>query len=146
MRMLMPLAIVVMLFWGGSTLLKLKSGSVDLARAEIVEGMQRSMMVRQYTSVFFAETGRLPSSNEELGIPPATDFAHNALAGIEVARNGTIMIRYNQKAGVDYGLIRLVPDTSDPVFGLQWDCVTSTFPGIATVLSSCRYEAPPGAG
>ena len=117
----------------------IKRSEKYLAAAYISEGFQKSMVVKMYISQYFSEKDKLPSSNTELGIPEPASFKGNALDSIEVTANGIITLKYNKMSGVSNGVIYLVPDVSNSISGIAWQCSTPSFNNIESWAPQCKF-------
>lgn len=107
------------------------------ASARVAEALVLSSAVKTQVAQYFAETGRLPASNQALGLPAPESYHTSALTRLEVGPGGVIELSLNEKSGVDQGRIRLIPDPSQPGIGLQWQCVT---PSYRELGAYCEYQ------
>jgi type IV pilus assembly protein PilA len=83
------------------------------------------------------DKGEWPSSNEEAGIPPPSEFANGAISELRVSEGGVITVMFNAKSGVRNGTLRLRPHTG---MDIQWKCTTPSFRNIERWAPQCTYE------
>ena len=81
--------------------------------------------------------GKWPSSNEESGLPPASDYAIGAISQLRVSNGGVVTVTFNGKSGVKDGTICLTPHTGMDV---RWKCTTPSFEGIEQWAPQCTYQ------
>jgi hypothetical protein len=129
--------LLILLLLGVTELFGLKRGTQQILAAHIGSGLARAGELRVIAREFHAQTGRLPRSNEEVGLPPPRELAHQALTSLGFAADGSIVLEFGQDSGLA-GSIRLIP--IERGHSLDWDCVTASYPAIATVAPQCRYE------
>ncbi|MAM88753.1 MAG: hypothetical protein CME36_15720 [unclassified Hahellaceae] len=108
-------------------------------QAEMIEGFLAGSAVRYAVQDYVIEHGRLPASNQDLGLPEPQAYARGALSSVAVGERGRITLTFNERSGVDDGTIQLVPIASDPLYGVQWDCKTPSFEDIQSWAPACRF-------
>lgn len=109
------------------------------ASAYISEGLAAAANVKTRVVEFYFETGKFPSSNEELGLPEAERFAGQSLTSLAISEGGVITVAMNELSGVRNGIIRLLPDDNNPAMGVQWRCETPSYRDIGGWAPQCRY-------
>ena len=106
----------------------------------IVDGLVSANNLKLYVTEYMYENGVWPENNAALNLAPPLELARKALKKIEIL-NGKIILTYNEKSGVDGGVITLTPVVD---FELRWDCQSSTYKEIETYYPGCRYiNLPP---
>ncbi|MDO8331512.1 MAG: pilin [Fluviicoccus sp.] len=118
--------------------LQAMSGAM-LQRMLVAEGLTVASSVKVQVAEYYMTEGKLPSSNAMLGLPHAKEYVRNAIIGLEVQTDGTIVVKYNEKSGVKNGELRLKPDVSKMHMGIAWLCLSPSFRDIATWAPGCRY-------
>ena len=103
----------------------------------IAEGFQTGVMLKQATAEFYYHRGKLPASNEEVGLGSPEVYANNALQRAEVTLNGVVKLTYDGKTGVDDGVVRLIPTVVPGM--LKWRCETADYPKIGKYMPQCQY-------
>ena len=111
-----------------------------IAAAYISEGLTLASGVKNHVAGYYQDKGKLPSSNADVGLPPAGQFVGASVAGLEITERGVITIRYNDKSGVKEGILKLIPDVSKPHMGISWLCTTPSFKGIETWAPQCKFQ------
>lgn len=91
------------------------------ARAHVTEGLGLAASAKLAVSEVYAETGKLPSSNAEAGLPPMHEFDGNYTESVEVLGTGWIRITYSDDSNVAGAMLRLTPDVSS-LGAIQWTC------------------------
>lgn len=132
--------LAVALVLGGFEWYRVRQVEKLIPAAHIAQGLALAAGVKNHVAAYYGEQGRLPSSNEELDLPAPGRFAAQALTGLAVSEGGVITLTFNALAGVNHGRIQLIPDTNDPVLGLNWRCVSPSFRDIGVWAPRCRYE------
>jgi|SRR5690606_31143302 len=130
--------------WLVPTVLLLASGCTVTPQqrapeAEMIEGFLAGSAVRYAVQDYAVEHGSLPGSNADLGLPAPEAYAKGALDAVAVSERGRITLRFNDRSGVEGGTIQLVPIASDALYGMQWDCRTSSYEEIQSWAPACRY-------
>ena len=110
-----------------------------LSLAYISEGFSASAVVKAQVAEYFAVTGELPSSNAEANIRIPESYAGVSLKSVRVSRGGVITLTYDEKTGVNNGIIQLVPYVGNSALGLRWQCNTSSYKGIERMAPQCNY-------
>ncbi|UTF59167.1 pilin [Gilvimarinus sp. DA14] len=108
--------------------------------AYISKGINRSIPVRLKLEVYFAEKGKLPSSNEGLNLPSPESFSDNVLQSLKIQERGIIRLTFTVKSGVEGGTIDYIPTPNAATHSLEWQCVTSSFENIESWRPDCRFE------
>ncbi len=109
------------------------------ARAHISEGLMVASQVKLAVAEYYASNGKLPSSNKELDLPEAREYQRNAIKALAVTKGGVINVQFNEKSGVENGIVRLVPDVSKLHMGMGWSCVSPSFKSIGSWAPPCRF-------
>lgn len=117
-----------------------------VAAAYIAEGLALATNIKHEIAYFYAENGRFPSSNEELGLPAPEQFVGQSLSRLAVSDGGVIAITFNHLSGIKDGVIRLLPDGSNPAMGLQWRCETPSYKNIGEWAPQCKYTPESASG
>lgn len=106
-------------------------------RAHASEGLSMSNGVKTAVMEFWSIQGAFPTSNTDVGIQPAADYANNAVESIAVGADGVITVTFNQKFGNQ--TITLTPtSTGTNASGmLSWEC-TSTETNKSALPDTCR--------
>jgi hypothetical protein len=87
----------------------------------------------------YVSSGKMPADNAHAGLFEPEAYRGKTLQSATVHSDGTIDFVFDARSGRDGGVIRLVPDLSHPAMGVQWDCETSDYPSIASLIPDCRY-------
>ena len=109
------------------------------AAAYITQGLATSSRVKTYISTYYSDLGKLPTSNKQAGLPMPSKFKDGALKSMRLTDGGVILLTFNKDSGVDNGTIELVPNISNPVMGVVWQCQTSSYKGIEVLVPQCSY-------
>lgn len=116
-----------------------RHGQVRLSR---MEGLSAANAVRTAVAERYMSTGKLPESNREAGVAQAEQFKGRSLQRLDVGRNGSITLTFDEKAGGDGGgVIRLVPEITNTPQALKWRCVSPSYEDIAIDAPQCEYRA-----
>ena len=88
--------------------------------------------------------GHAPESNRAAGLPEPTDLRGNSLRATYVRQGGVIVMEFDERSGVDGGLIQFTPDIELALRGgpLNWRCTTSDYKDIQFYLPVCSFVAP----
>ena len=105
--------------------------------AFITQAFDALNVTKMRVVAFRDERGRWPSSNEELGIPPPSDFASGAISELRVSEGGVITATFNEKSGVNNGTLRLTPHVGMDV---RWQCTKPSFKDIERWAPQCSYR------
>ena len=90
----------------------------------------------------YMNSGRMPASNVEAGLPAAETYKGHSLVSLEVGEGGAMKLRFDAASGVDGGIIEWLPDlTGMESMGVQWECITHDFKQIVRALPGCTYSA-----
>ncbi len=111
-----------------------------IGAANIAEGIQASSFAKPAIVDFYMSEGRWPSSNADIGMQAPDKFSGHSLRSMAVSAGGVITLTYDEKSGVDRGVVQLIPDASNPQLGIKWRCVTPTYANIATIMPNCEYR------
>jgi len=88
----------------------------------------------------YMNSGRMPASNAEAGLPAAETYKGHSLVSLTVAEGGAITLHFDAASGVDGGAIEWLPDlTGVESMGVQWECSTHDFKQIVRALAGCTY-------
>lgn len=113
-------------------------GEKALRGAKLSQGLQMAGLFKMTISEFYQSRGRLPASNNEVGLESPEAYASGALAAAEVRSGGVITLIYNAESGVDGGEIYLLPEAR--AYGLGWSCETPDYRHIKQLINSCEFE------
>lgn len=103
----------------------------------IAEGFQVGVLLKQATAEFYYHQGKLPSSNQEVGMGAPEVYANNALKSAEVTSNGEIKLTYDARTGVEGGVVSLIPTVVPGM--LKWRCETRDYQNIGKYMPQCQY-------
>lgn len=132
--------IAVALTLGGYEWYKNRESEQYIGVAYISQGLSLASSVRVQVAMHYQQTGKLPSSNAEIDLPPPEQFVSESISQMEITEGGVITIKYNEKSGVKDGLLYLTPDISKPHMGILWTCTTPSFKDIAAWAPQCKYK------
>lgn len=104
------------------------------------EGLQVAASAKVAVVESYFNTGKLPSSNAEVGMSAPDEFQTQSLRSMRIGDGGVITLTYDAKSGVDGGIIQLVPDL-DNTYNIQWKCTSPDFRDIAETIPQCSYQA-----
>ncbi|WP_020209169.1 pilin [Gilvimarinus chinensis] len=105
----------------------------------ISEGIVRSFEIQANATMYIAETGKLPSSNQQLGLSSPEAYADTVLKSIQVLDGGIIRLTYTALSGVDGGIIDYKPEKIGNSRTVTWNCTTPSFKGIEAWRPDCHY-------
>ena len=99
-----------------------------------------STSARLAVTEFYMNSGRMPASNAEAGLPEPGSYKGQSLRSLEVSEGGELTLTFDAESGVDGGTIEWLPDlTGIESMGVQWRCQTRDFPQIVRALPNCDY-------
>ena len=104
------------------------------------EGLQVVGTAKVAVAEYFANYGKFPSSNNQVGLGAPDQFSGQSLRRMGISEGGVITLTYDAKSGVDGGIIRLIPDNANPSI-LKWRCISPNFSDIALTIPQCSYHA-----
>lgn len=139
MKILIRWSMVAIILLGGFELYQFKRTARYINASQIAQGLAAASEVRVRMLQYFMENGSLPTSNQDLGLPPPTRFASTSLKSISITRHGAIELVYKKSAGIDDARILLIPKIDSETSTLQWQCISQDFTNIAKVAPQCRY-------
>ncbi len=129
--------LVVVIFLVGAAMWSIRDARDSVIRAEVSEGVSRAYRVRNAAEAYAEVHGELPLSNEDAGLPPASEIGGEYVSQIGI-ENGEIVVVYGKKADTRIvgKTIVLVPDVSNHP-DISWTCSS---PGIPDrwLTSTCR--------
>jgi type IV pilus assembly protein PilA len=129
--------LVVVTFLVGSAVMWSTAKRDYTIRAEVSEGVALAYRVRTAVEAYVEVHGELPLSNEDAGLPPASEISGEYVSRIGI-ENGEIVVVYGKKADTRIvgKTIVLVPDVSNYP-DVSWTCGS---PGIPDkwLTSRCR--------
>lgn len=87
--------------------------------------------------------GHAPDSNRAAGLPEPTDLRGNSLRATHVRPGGVIVMEFDERSGVDGGLIQFTPDIELALRGgpLNWRCTTPDYKDIQFYVPACSFVA-----
>lgn len=99
----------------------------------LIEGLSASSQAKHLITIHYHMNEKFPSSNQDIGIPSPEEFVGQSLIKLEVSNGGIITLTYNEKSGVNNGIIQLKPKISKAM-GIQWGCSTPSYEKIAQFI------------
>lgn len=112
----------------------------ERAAAAIRNDVVATMSARVAITEAYMNSGRMPASNTEAGLPEPDTYKGRSLKSMKVEPGGKILLTFDAASGVDGGMIEWVPDPGGmESMGLQWHCQTHDYPMIARALAECDY-------
>jgi type IV pilus assembly protein PilA len=116
-----------------------------IIRAQVTEGVALSEFAQKSVAAFYAKTGRMPTSNEAAGLPPANRIVGSYVESVTV-RDGALDIAFGQQSNrnLHQKIVTLRPAV---VEGYQqvpvaWICGTATVPERMTAISRNATTVP----
>ncbi len=103
----------------------------------IAEGLQAGSLLKQASAEFYYQQGKLPSSNEDVGLGEPEVYASNALLSAGITANGVIQLIYDDRTGVANGVVSLIPTVVPGM--LKWRCETTDYASIGKYMPQCKY-------
>lgn len=131
--------IVIIILIGGIAILQMKRTATYMNYALIAEGLSVSSLLKTSIAQYHAESGAMPNSNRDVGLPAPHEFAKGALTSATIIRKGAIRLSYNKKSGVDNATILLIPNVDKRLGIKSWRCVSDSFSSIKKVSPQCQY-------
>jgi hypothetical protein len=133
------IAVMVLLAAGGWFLYRAaeKKRQRYMQAAYITQGLALANSAKIRVIMSHDEKGNWPSSNEEIGLPPSSDYASDVISGLSISEGGVINVTFNGKSGVKDGKLRLTPHEG---MDIRWQCTTPSFKEIETWAPQCTYE------
>ena len=110
------------------------------SHASLIEGIQMSHTVRNQVDYYYNLVGLLPSSNHDLDLPAPEKFSGDSLISLEVSEGGVITATFNEKSGVENGVIVFTPDVENMHMGIKWRCSTPSYKKINVYSLHCEYN------
>lgn len=86
-----------------------------------------------------------PSSNAEAHVAPANQLDSDEIRSILVSKGGVINVYLKPEAGVEGGILQLVPAIAtgtDGKRGVHYTCYSPNIPDIAQAAPECSYRPP----
>ncbi|MDH3744311.1 MAG: pilin [Acidobacteriota bacterium] len=102
-------------------------------------GLASANPVKRDVIQYYEEYGKMPSSNDELGLPEPADLSGRSLRGIEVTEGGQLILTFSYELGVDQGRIYLTPSLANPTMN-SWSCTTPSYPKIEKLIPECEFR------
>jgi len=112
----------------------------SLILAYLSEGLSRGTMAKLHITERYMLEGAFPSSNYGAGLPIPTEITGQSLKSLRVSTGGIITLTFDEKTGVEDGMIKLVPQYKDSFTGITWACFTSSYKYISKILPQCHYK------
>ncbi len=108
-----------------------------IIRAQVSAGMVMSYSVRTLVEQYLADNGELPASNEDVGLPPASESSGDYVSQLGI-EDGKIVIIYGNKAKekIHGKHLLFVPDVSNPA-EVSWQCSSPDIPD-KWLVERCR--------
>lgn len=107
------------------------------------EGLQAASSAKLAIIEHYFSTGKLASSNAQIGLPAPDEFRRQSLRNMAISAGGVIILTYDAKSGIEGGIIELRPDFSN-AYNVQWHCVSPDFREIAETMPQCSYQGQDG--
>ncbi|HEX6928945.1 MAG TPA: pilin [Gammaproteobacteria bacterium] len=112
--------------------------SRDIQVAMNYIGPMRSMVAEHVLA-----TGRLPDTNDDVGLHAPDSYRSGSITGIHILPGGVIAVRFRKLFGIDGAVLLYRPTRTHPARDdLRWDC-ESNIEDIADFLPRCRYVPVP---
>ncbi len=105
-----------------------------LSAAEVAEGLQLAAQIKAHVVEFYLAEGVWPISNAALGLPAPDQYRGRSLRSMQVQDGGEIRLAYAEN-----GEVRLQPKADVAGSRITWQCLSSSYPDIATLIPQCRY-------
>ena len=91
---------------------------------------------------YYSNTGNWPASNEVCGLPAPEAFRGKSLTRLDVS-GLTVTLTFDANSGVNGGQVIYTGQTTPQlVMGIQWKCVSPSYPDIGTAIPDCTYARP----
>lgn len=119
---------------------KKKEAESHIHAAYVAQGLLLANGIKNQIFQYYRETGRLPTSNAEVGLPLPELFASGTIARIAIGAGGVIAIHFRGMSGQSDDQIRLAPDVTQPGSEIVWRCTTSSFKNITAWAPQCRFD------
>ncbi|MDZ7814050.1 MAG: pilin [Ideonella sp.] len=117
-------------------------------RSQVSEGMALAEFAKQAIAEHYSKTRRLPSSNEEAGLPPPDKIVGTYVQSVLV-RDGALLITYGQQANrhLHGKTLSLRPATVPdyPKVPLAWVCGLAAVPQGMVTNNQAKSDLPPTA-
>jgi type IV pilus assembly protein PilA len=102
-------------------------------RARVAEGLSLAAAAKTGVAEFFAQSGELPASNDDAGLPKAQEMTGNSVRSVAVAPGGVITVTFaggtgRALRGCEGKTIVLTPEIGATGGRLTWDCRGGTLP------------------
>ncbi len=110
-----------------------------LARDTILQGVTVSSIVRVAVIEYYVNEGKLPSNNEQAFIESPSYYNNSGLMSVSVAKEGQIILVFNEKSGVKGGMLIFSPEVSVNTIR-EWHCISPDYAFIKEVIPSCEYH------
>jgi Skp family chaperone for outer membrane proteins len=111
-----------------------------LRASYLSEGLMAAASGKTAIAEYYLTNGQLPRSNREVGIPEPEQFKGRSLRRLEVSARGILTLSYDETSGVADGTIQMIPDVGNSAMGIQWRCITPSYPEIAVSIPQCEYR------
>lgn len=112
------------------------AAATDL-RARIAEGLNRASMAKLAVAESYMSFGRWPNDAKEAGLGAPESYAVGAVTGVELAAEGTVVVRYADSIAPG-ALVRLIPTAHSDSGVINWRCEPEGFPDTGVLPSGCR--------
>lgn len=109
-------------------------------KVSIVNGMRMASQIKTDISEYYQSNNSFPNSSSELFLPKPEEFADGAVKSLGLESEGVIKITYNEKSGIDNGLIYIVPDVSRSWIGITWKCISTNIKNISSLIEECHFD------
>lgn len=105
---------------------------------QITEGVNKFAPYKVAVSEYYQQSGKFPSSNSQLQIPPPEKFRDAIIDSLKIEGDGVISVKYVKFPDVANAWIHLVPDVSANN-SINWHCV-SNIPDIEKTAPYCHFH------
>jgi Pilin (bacterial filament) len=131
--------------WGQDAA-KPSAADIQAHNLAISKALAAATPVKTAVEEFRRHSGRLPSTNADVGMNPPATYGNYDVKQIAVGNDGVIEITLTASSGVDDGIIRLTPKPS-PIKdenSLEWTCASASFSTISDATGGvCEYTNQP---
>lgn len=105
-----------------------------LSAAAVGEGLQLASQIKAQVVEFYLQEGVWPNSNAALGLSAPEQYRGRSLRSMQVQDGGVIRLAYEES-----GEVRLRPQADVAGNRISWQCLTGSYPDIASLIPQCRY-------
>ena len=130
-------SLIVVIFLVGLSIIGSTSKRNYIIKAQVSQGVVLAIRVRIAVEAYVDAHGELPASNEDAGLPLASEISDNYVSQIGI-EDGEIVVVYgrNAESRIAGKTIVVVPDVSNPPI-VSWTCSSPDIPD-KWLTSDCR--------